>query len=152
VWDVQKVNCTQEKPWAREVFMHSKRPRRMRSLRDCFQKRRKSSRSRTLAWRQSSLPLKQVPRLVRLRYRNQLRRHSIKKCLSWLLHCRKMFVLVHSEQSYVKLRCDNRNRSLCSSCNKVALEAMWKSTNHVIIGSDKDISSPCWFLQYCSGL
>ena len=56
-----------------------------------------------------------------------------------------MFVLVRSEQSYVKPRCDNRNRSLCSSCNKVALEAMWKSTNHVIIwfgGWDKDISSP----------
>ena len=47
------------------------------------------------------------------------------------------------------------NRSHCSSCNKVALEAMWKSTNHVIIwfgGWDKDISSPSWFLQYCSGL
>ena len=45
----------------------------------------------------------------------------------------------------VKPRCDNRNRSLCSSCNKVALEAMWKSTNHVIIwfgGWDKNISSP----------
>ena len=56
---------------------------------------------------------------------------------------------------YVKPRCDNCNRSLCSSCNKVALEAMWKSTNHVIIwfgGWDKDISSPHWFLQYCSGL
>ena len=47
------------------------------------------------------------------------------------------------------------NRSLCSSCNKVALEAMWKSTNHVLIwfcGWDKDISSPSWFLQYCSEL
>ena len=56
-----------------------------------------------------------------------------------------MFVLGQSEQSYVKPRRNNRNRSLCSSCNKVALEAMWKSTNHVIIwfgGWDKNISSP----------
>ena len=70
-----------------------------------------------------SLPYPCNKCLVRFRYRNQLRRHS-KKCLPWLLHCHKMFVLVQSEQLYVKPRCDNRNRSLCSSYNKVALEAM----------------------------
>ena len=32
------------------------------------------------------------------------------KWLSWLLHCHKMFVLVQSEHSYLKPRCDNRNR------------------------------------------
>ena len=61
-----------------------------------------------------SLPYPCNKCLVRFRYRNQL------KWLCWLRHCHSVFVLVQSEHSYVKPRWDNRNRSIWSSCNKVA--------------------------------
>ena len=103
----------------------------------------------------SSFPYPCNKCLICFSYRNQLRHRIARNAFLSYFPCHRMFILVQSEQSHVKPQCDNCNRSLCNSCNKVALEAMWKSTYHVIIwfcGWDKDISSRHWFLRYCGGL